>query len=207
MSLDYLSIGAKNLGQLKNTEEVKTGSYYENMLPYASPEEIIKCLNCDKPKCNNCIENQKKVAEQKARRLREGKREKIMISSEQRKVEAKKMYDEGMSCTEISRKLGVSRQRVHQIVKANKSDNKRITNFQKDKINATVFPNIRLYIFCNELTIGAFLDEVLKEKKSKSYHRERLYNCLCRGGDFNFEDVLSILEVTGLTFEEAFKRD
>lgn len=122
--------------------------------------------------------------------------------TEIRNQRIKEMYDSGMTLAEIAVKEGLTKQRVHQIVRKDTG----ITEFQLDKINLVLFPAIRDWMIGYKITLKEFCDTV-----SKTYHNEVSANSvekfLINGSKTSVCLIQDILKVTGMSFEEAFKED
>lgn len=114
----------------------------------------------------------------------------------------KEMYNSGMTLLQIAEKEGLTKQRVHQIVKKDYG----ITEFQLNKINMVLFPAIRDWMIGYKITIKEFCDNV-----SKISHNEVSANSvekfLTNGSKTSVCLIQDILKVTGMSFEEAFKED
>lgn len=122
--------------------------------------------------------------------------------TEIRNQRIKNMYDSGMTLMQIARKEGMTKQRVHQIVRKDYG----ITEFQLNKINMILFPAIRDWMIGYKITLKEFCDTV-----SNTSHNEvsanRVEKFLINGSKTSVGLIQDILKVTGISFEEAFKED
>lgn len=126
----------------------------------------------------------------------------MFTSQDIRNNKIREMYDSGMTLLQIADKLGLTKQRVHQIVRKNMD----FTEHQKEKINLVLFPVIRDWMIGYKVTLKAFCDAVAEEM-----NREVPASCVERflttGSKTSIGLIQSILKVTGMSFEEAFKED
>lgn len=122
--------------------------------------------------------------------------------AEVRNEKIKEMYDSGMTLVQIAEKEGLTKQRVHQIVR------KKIgfSEYQLNKINMVLFPSIRDWMIGYKITLKEFCDTV-----SKTSHNEvsakSVEKFLINGSKTSVCLIQDILKVTGMSFEEAFKED
>lgn len=126
----------------------------------------------------------------------------MFTSQDMRNNKIREMYDSGMTLLQIADKLGITKQRVHQIVRKNMD----FTEHQKEKINLVLFPVIRDWMIGYKITLKAFCDAVAEEM-----NREVPASCveifLTTGSKTSIGLIQAILKVTGMSFEEAFKED
>ena len=101
----------------------------------------------------------------------------------------------GMTFENISEIMGISKQRVHEIVK-NSSRRKGITS------DTCIYSQIRHYLNDNHLTISKFATLCLGDDRKD---REKIARAL-KGGNCKKDIIDAILRVTGFTYEVAFKK-
>lgn len=114
--------------------------------------------------------------------------------------EIKKMRDEGKTFAEIGEKLNIKRQYAHYVYKRVVDD--RFTDKQKELIDTVYYKNIKRWLTENNVTLrelceicstGKTIAPIWKFLQGKHY------------GDIL--TIKNILEVTSMTFEEAFAED
>lgn len=111
----------------------------------------------------------------------------------------RELYNSGMKLEEIGKIAGLSRQRIHQIVK---SKEKILSDFQISLIDGVKYAGIRNFILREEMSLTDFCKEV------KGKNHEQTTVSFLRGktkGDIKL--ITEILKYTGLSFEEAFKEE
>lgn len=116
----------------------------------------------------------------------------------ERKFEMYKMKQEGKSYAEISRVYGISRQRVHHIL--GKNDERYFINIEESLV---AYKGIRDWLNKNKVSFVKLCRLVYG-----SYHpeqRRRLKSNLTKKTPINIDTINKILDITGLTFEQAFK--
>ena len=122
--------------------------------------------------------------------------------TEIRNQKIKNMYDSGMTLTEIAEKEGLTKQRVHQIVRKDYG----ITEFQLNKINMVLFPAIRDWMIGYKITLKEFC-ETVSNTSHNEVSEKSVEKFLVNGSKTNVNLIQDILKVTGMSFEEAFKED
>lgn len=114
---------------------------------------------------------------------------------EEKKKQILIMRDNGMTYNEIGRRLGVSRQRVHQIATGRKSK-PAVKGTSREAVKRIPYVGLREWMLANNVTMT-----------------ELARWCGLRGIALNGNKKLrmataeKILKVTGLEFEECFRRD
>lgn len=126
----------------------------------------------------------------------------MFTSQDMRNNKIREMYDSGMTLVQIADKLGLTKQRVHQIVRINQG----LSEFQLNKINLVLFPAIRDWMIGYKITLKAFCDAVAEEMNSE-VPASCVERFLTTGSKTSIILIQSILKVTGMSFEEAFKED
>jgi predicted transcriptional regulator len=111
------------------------------------------------------------------------------MTNEQR-VEAYKMLLDGATYREVGEKFGLTHQRIHQIFSG---------QISKVKKYACIYPNIRRWIVENHITQPVFAEMV-------GVCPAAIHHYLSGKREPNKKTIDKILEVTGMTYEEAFKR-
>lgn len=122
--------------------------------------------------------------------------------TEIRNQKIKNMYDSGMTLAEIAVKEGLTRQRVHQIVRNNYG----ISEFQLKKINMVLFPAIRDWMIGYKITLKEFCETVSKASNNE-VSANSVEKFLINGSKTSVCLIQDILKVTGMSFEEAFRED
>lgn len=122
--------------------------------------------------------------------------------TEIRNQKIKEMYNSGMTLLQIADKLGLTKQRVHQIVKKDSE----ITGFQLKKINMVLFPAIRDWMIGYKITLKEFCDTVSKTSNNE-LSANSVEKFLINESKTSVCLIQNILKVTGMSFEEAFKED
>lgn len=108
------------------------------------------------------------------------------------------MHEKGMNYTDIGKEFGLSRQRVYQLIGGGCKN-----HFQGIKPENCVYEEIRKYLIENKISIAEFSRRIYGDNHSE--HRLRLVRVL-KGSDAHKSVIDRILIVTGLTYEQAFKR-
>ena len=118
---------------------------------------------------------------------------------------------DGYIQADIARMVGVSRQRVSVIMSrylknSNKiyTDGTKLSDYQLSKLEGIIFPNIRKYLVENNINIVKFCNDVKKEGKK---YRTVLIFLYGETENTSVEMIGNILKVTGMSFEEAFRKD
>lgn len=116
----------------------------------------------------------------------------------EQKIEMFTMRLDGHSLQDIGNKLGVTREYVRQVLE--KSVQKEaVMKKARDKI---IFPNIANWMEVNQISIGDLT--VLMGYTSGNSNYAMISRRLRNLDIWRMKDILSILKVTGMTFEEAF---
>lgn len=110
----------------------------------------------------------------------------------ERKIDMITMRINGCTLEEIGRKYDISKQRVQQI----------IGNLQgyRSTVDRVVYPNIRKWMLINGTSIAALARYIPNIKY------DAIYRALIGETDPSFEMVSEILNLTGMTFEDAFRK-
>lgn len=117
-----------------------------------------------------------------------------------RNNEMRILKEQGMSYRQLAKMYGISFQRVAQILgKMNVSYFKKVTEQQ------CVFKGIRDYMNNNEISLSELIRRIYGNYHTQWANRVRLY--LNGTNEFKKSFIDKVLEVTGLTYEEAFRRD
>ena len=108
--------------------------------------------------------------------------------------EAVRLHAEGYSLTEIAKELGVTRQRIHQIVGG--PDYKRFTTAK------VIYPNLRKWLNDNRITWRKLLTLM-----GVAYHASNIarYRSYFKGTSYPPKPTIDkLIRVTGLTYEQLF---
>ena len=117
---------------------------------------------------------------------------------ENRKREMEKLYESGMTHAEIGREFGISRQRVFQLIGGKTRHHYRIITKE-----LCVYDGLRDWLNENRVSIGELTRRIYGEAHAVA--RKRISDKL--GGAIITKTYIDkILKVTGLTYEEAFRR-
>ena len=122
-----------------------------------------------------------------------------VLLMDERKQAMIKMHESGMTYAEIGAFMGISKQRVYQLIgDTRKGCHKPITKEQ------CVYAGIRKYMNENKISKMMLVRMIYKRVDGEEYKRvhDALKGCNCRK---NMID--KILKATGLTYEYAFKKD
>lgn len=121
------------------------------------------------------------------------------IKYENRKKQMQELRNKGFSYEEIGKIMGISHQRVHQIIgKGNKA------LFRPIKPTGCVFDGIRQWMNENQISISELVRIIYGNTCPENYNRIRSY--LTARNDIRKTLIDKILSITNLTYEEAFKR-
>ncbi len=118
-----------------------------------------------------------------------------MTSQIDRAEQMKELAAKGMSYTAIGHQMGVSKQRVWQILGAKNHTSKNIT------AEKCVYPNIREYMNYNRINVSKLTTLLYGNSNSSQY--QTVYRAL-RGADCHKSFIEGILRLTGMSYEEAF---
>ena len=116
---------------------------------------------------------------------------------EQRKKDMRKLRESGVTYAEIANKYGISKQRVYQLIGG--KDEKL---FKPITTERCVYGGLRKWMNDNKVCVSELTRKIYGNYAPNSYERvkERL-NGKCQ---FTKTYIDKILEITGLTYEEAF---
>ena len=117
------------------------------------------------------------------------------------KTEIRKMRDSGMTLREIAKEKGVSYQRVGEICGGMYARYSRGAR-SPGKI---IFKGLREWMTVNKVNRAKFCD--LLGYESSTTTQSRINAKLYGRTEFKMKEIKKILEVTGMTFEEAFEED
>lgn len=106
-------------------------------------------------------------------------------------AEARKMREAGCTYREIGQKYGVSRQRIHQICSY---------RFKGKIASECIYEGLSDFLMQNRKGAKWLLRET-----DLPIHENSMINKLRGKTSFSISEVKTILEITGLTFEECFK--
>lgn len=123
-----------------------------------------------------------------------------MIGDED-KIKMFEMRVKGCTLQEIGDRYGITRERVRQILQSITS---RSTSMVRGR-EGIIYPNIKKWLKDNDISIGEFAKLLGKEENIKMKTHTRLSHILKGKGDFTMTEVRSVLKVTDMTFEQAFK--
>jgi len=112
----------------------------------------------------------------------------------EQKIQMIEMRKQGKSYQEIAEQFGVTRQRVHQIVNPIFFNPIRCEN----RLEKYVFPNIAIWMNENGLSL-------FDVQELTGIHERTIYGFLTGRTKPRFDSICKIIEVTGMTFEEAFE--
>lgn len=109
-------------------------------------------------------------------------------------------YENGYNCSDISNMIGLTRQRVNDILIAYQKRNE-LSDYQLEMLDSVVFPEIKKYLAREKIDIVRFCKDI---KGSEKDYRSVKYFLLGKTKNTSVEMVSKILKYTGMTFEEAF---
>lgn len=113
----------------------------------------------------------------------------------QDRIEIFTMVVGGISVKQIAEKFGVSRQTIYDVIYY-KRPRRRMT------ICKIKFLGIRNFLIKNNLSIRGFARLITDSKVPN-----QIYMKLKGEREFRYSEIVKILDVTGMTFEEAFAKD
>lgn len=119
----------------------------------------------------------------------------------ERAEQINKLYSQGLTYSEIGKIIGISTQRVYQITGGNKCD-----RFREIKPEDCIYPNIRKWMNENRVNRPK-LTRLMFGEEGYSSVRWKSVSGFLKGWDGRKHYIDSILRVTGLTYEEAFKEE
>lgn len=116
-------------------------------------------------------------------------------------------YKDGYLQSQIARMVGLSKQRVNIIIQEHKIEVQKeetdMTEFQLSRLDEIVFPRIRYYLLENEKTLTSFCKKVNAGQKTFKKVEKFLTG---ESENTSVAVIANILKVTGMSFEEAFRR-
>lgn len=121
-------------------------------------------------------------------------------SSEDRTKEIISLREQGMTYEKIGERFGISRQRAYKII-YEYYYNSGVQNIEK-RVDGVIYPNIKKWMIENKVPICDFVKMIDKQKNYSVLIRSFLTDKRTR---VNCEIIKSILQITGMTFEEAFR--
>lgn len=110
------------------------------------------------------------------------------------RAEAYYMRLNGKSFQEIADQFGVSRQRIHQIL------NGACERAPRRNLDTIIYPAIKNYMKENRLSFSGI-------SRLCGINLWPIINGLCGKNDISKHIIDAILDVTGMTYEEAFKKE
>ncbi|MBY7007906.1 XRE family transcriptional regulator [Clostridium botulinum] len=117
------------------------------------------------------------------------------------KIKMFEMRTRGCTLAEIGEMYGITRERVRQILKSAIS---RSTSMVRGR-EGIIYPNISKWLKDNDVSIEEFAEYLGKEQNFKKKKVTRLSHILKGKGEFTMQEILAVLKVTRMTFEQAFK--
>ena len=115
-----------------------------------------------------------------------------------RKAQMIEMHEKGMNYTDIGKVFGLSRQRVYQLIGGGYK-----SHFQSIKSENCIYEEIRQFLIVNKMSIAEFSRKIYED--NHPVHKSTISNVL-KGSDVHKSIIDRILDITGLTYEQAFKR-
>lgn len=112
-----------------------------------------------------------------------------------RSEQARELHEQGMSCAEISKLLGVTKQAVSYAIK---HGSKSKHNVHKATLEKVRYSNLRQWMLENDVSIA---------RLARLANVSHLYSSLCGETEPKKSTIDAILSVTGMTYEECFKED
>lgn len=110
----------------------------------------------------------------------------------EQEMEIVKMRIEGYTMQAIGKKMGVTKQRIHQIL------NDICMTRGRDKTQSYIYPNIDTWLRDNR-------KPAYELAKAIGVEQSHMSNRLRGKTPFKISEIKKILDFTGMTFEEAFK--
>lgn len=123
----------------------------------------------------------------------------IGTRDKQRLTKMREMHESGMTYQAIADEFGVTQQRVHQII-----GSRNVAHFNYVTKDRCIFEGLRNWMNENEVCVAELTRRVYHN--GQPTNRERIRKKLM-GNQATIEFVDRILNVTGLTYEEAFRRE
>lgn len=119
-------------------------------------------------------------------------------------------HKDGYLNAQIANMTGVTKQRVSSVVRAYESCAngmkrlERLSDFQIRNINKVIYPNIRNFLLKEKIALRDFCQSVSGYECAYS----GMQNLLTGTGEkVTIESIRNVLDITGLTFEEAFDKE
>lgn len=116
---------------------------------------------------------------------------------EERKAYMRSLYESGMTYEEIGETLGVSQQRVYQMIGGEYKN-----HFRRVSEKSCVFVGLRNWLNDNKVNVSDLVRRIYGEFYAESH--KRLASKLRGRTEFKKAEIDKLLEITGLTYEEAF---
>lgn len=110
-----------------------------------------------------------------------------------------KERESGMSCSEIGKKYGISKQRVQQISGTNRGN-----YFAPIKESQCIYPNLRNWMNDNKIARAEFLRRMGYQSCPRNITK---LSGVMLGANMRKDYIDVMLKVTGLTYEELFYKD
>ncbi len=117
------------------------------------------------------------------------------------KEEVRRLSAAGMKHIDIAKKMGCSKQYINQLCYGIHSTHRRRVSL----CEWIVFPEIRQWLFENQICIGKFTQMLGMEPMNG--FSDKVTKCLKGEKDFKFREIKKILEITGMSFEKAFRKE
>ena len=115
----------------------------------------------------------------------------------ERAIDIFKMRLEGATYQEIADKYGITRQRVEAILKMRGPSNK--------KYEKCIYKGLREWLQQNNYKLTDLQNIISKKEQSQSSNSLRMK--LSGERDFRLSEIKSIINLTGMTFEELFMQE
>ena len=116
---------------------------------------------------------------------------------EERKKYMQELYDSGMTLKEIGKKVGISSQRVSQII-----GGQRRVRFRYHTANKVVYSGLRKWMNENKVSVNELTRRLYGNSDPESVRRTR--DKLWGKHEFTKTYIDKILKITGQTYEEIF---
>ena len=122
------------------------------------------------------------------------------MTPQDRKKQMETLFKNGMTYAEIGCQFGISRQRVAQII--GKRNEK---YFRAIKCERCVYVGVRKWLIDNKISITELTRRLYGNSSSDNFHS--VNNRLNGSAELTKTYIDKILKITGLTYEEAFKKE
>lgn len=117
----------------------------------------------------------------------------------ERAEQMKQLRQQGMSYEEIGKVMGISKQRVYQVIGGT------VKNWFKEITpEVCIYPNLRKWLNENRVNRSELTRMVYGNTSARN--KQLIYSIL-KGSDCLKHHIDNILQVTGLTYEEAFGKE